>query len=164
MRQNVESIFWSIYSDEADEDAIVASARSMTNQSGFRVMHRRNGQYWLMFAEPMTIYDIAHFFASGFKVINGEPGHFNFEPVPDNARGEQYTPEVGRAYYTGWRGPTPAIETSLRELKSALDWELVADHFERCCQYGALRERVWAAQHGHTVIRLDETGNVCGFG
>jgi hypothetical protein len=86
MRQNVESIFGSIYSDQADEESIVAFARSMANQWGFRVMRRLNGQYWLMFAEPMTIYDIAHFFASGFKVINGEPGHFHFEPVPDNAR------------------------------------------------------------------------------
>jgi hypothetical protein len=84
--------------------------------------------------------------------------------VPMLTRSLDHTPELGKAYYTGWRGRTPAIETSLQELKTGLDWGLLAGHFERCCQYGALRERVWAAQHGHTVIRLDETGNVCGFG
>jgi hypothetical protein len=83
----------------------------------------------------------------------------DLDPTPG-----QYAPELGKAYYTGWRGTIPAIETSLQELKTALDWGLLADHFERCCQYGALRERIWAAQHGHTVIRLDETGNLCGFG
>jgi hypothetical protein len=29
--------------------------------------------------------ELDHFFATGFKVMNGEPGHFHFEPVPDNA-------------------------------------------------------------------------------
>jgi hypothetical protein len=81
MRQNIKSV----HEEELEEETIVASARSMANRLGFRVMHRRKGQYWLMFAEPMTIYDIDRFFATGFKMINGEPGHFHFEPVPDNA-------------------------------------------------------------------------------
>jgi hypothetical protein len=81
MKENTESL----YDDEEDNGEILASARFMANELGFRVMHRRNGQYWLMFAEPMTIYEIDHFFTTGFKVMNGEPGHFQFEPVPDNA-------------------------------------------------------------------------------
>jgi hypothetical protein len=43
----------------------------------------------------------------------------------------QYTPEIGRAYYTGWRGPTPPVADNLRELTRALDWQLIVRHFDR---------------------------------
>jgi hypothetical protein len=99
MKENTESV----QRAQAHKEAFVASARSMANQLGFRVMHCRNGQYWLMFAEPMTIYDIDRFFATGFKMMNGEPGHFHFEPVAIMHRGEQT------------RGANPAPNLSPKE-------------------------------------------------
>jgi len=50
----------------------------------------------------------------------------------------QYAPELGKAYYTGWRGTIPAIETSLQELKTALDWGLLADHTRNKSLTGSL--------------------------
>jgi hypothetical protein len=75
----------------------------------------------------------------------------------------QYTPEIGRAYYTGWRGPTPPVEDSLRELKTALDWQAITRQFEACSEQYALKERVWAAQNGHTAVRLSRLRNLVGL-
>jgi hypothetical protein len=55
-------------------------------EAGFRAMHRRNGQYWVMFAKPMTIREIDDFLSTGFIMLDGEPGHFKFTPTPDNKR------------------------------------------------------------------------------
>ena len=67
-----------------------------------------------------------------------------------------HTPEIGRAYYNGWKGPTPPVEQSLKDLKTALDWQSISRHFEMCCKFYALKERVWAAQNGHTAVRLSK--------
>jgi hypothetical protein len=58
--------------------------RRTAAQQGFRLMHRRNGHYWLMFAEPLGFPEIDHFLCTGFVVMNGEPGHLVFDSVPDN--------------------------------------------------------------------------------
>jgi hypothetical protein len=52
---------------------------------GFRIMHRREHKYWLMFDKPMTLAELDHFAATGFMVQNGEQGHLRFDSVPDNA-------------------------------------------------------------------------------
>jgi hypothetical protein len=36
----------------------------------------------------------------------------------------------------------------------ALDWQAITKHFQACCEQYALKERVWAAQNGHTAVRL----------
>jgi hypothetical protein len=167
-----------VYRAGPDPHRDVVSFCGPGNLGFFAPGHGIIGHYWIESGSDVIDFSVGDWRGSMIPALSFEPvdelgpiqwavdppdflwlPRVDVDPIPG-----QYTPEVGRAYYTGWRGPTPAIETSLRELKTALDWELVADHFERCCQYGALRERVWAAQHGHTVIRLDETGNVCGFG
>src|SRR5713101_3677974 len=42
-------------------------------KSGYRMMRRRKGsaEYWVMFAEPMTIPQIDHFWSTGFIHMNG---------------------------------------------------------------------------------------------
>jgi hypothetical protein len=70
-------------------------------------------------------------------------------PIPG-----QYTPEIGRAYYTGWKGPTPPYEQSLKDLETAIDWQPIGRHFADCCQSHALKERVWAAQSGNVFLDL----------
>jgi hypothetical protein len=32
----------------------------------------------------------------------------------------------------------------------------LAAHLARCCKHFALKERAWAAQHGHTAVRLSK--------
>ena len=81
----------------------------------------------------------------------------------DHRNAEQYTPGLGRAYYTGWYGPTPSVEENLRELKTALNWRVIVEHFEACCEHATLKERVWAAQNGHTAVRLSRLRNLVGL-
>jgi hypothetical protein len=75
----------------------------------------------------------------------------------------QNTPEVGKAFYGGWRGPNLPIEDNLRELKTVLDWQAITRHFEASCEHHALKERVWAAQNGHTAVRLSRLRNLVGL-
>jgi hypothetical protein len=82
----------------------------------------------------------------------------DLDPIPG-----QYTPELGNAYYTGWRGAQPSIEDNLREFKTGCDWQVITRHFEECCEGYALRERVWATQNGHTAVRLSQLHNLVGF-
>jgi hypothetical protein len=42
--------------DEAEAGA--SRVREKVAQRGYRLMHRRNGQYWVMFAQPMTLPEI----------------------------------------------------------------------------------------------------------
>jgi hypothetical protein len=47
----------------AQEKALEAEAREIqvrkkVAQRGYRLMHRRNGQYWVMFDQPMTLPEI----------------------------------------------------------------------------------------------------------
>lgn len=49
----------------ADEDWVRAEVR----RRGYRLMHRRKGQYWLMMADPMTLTEIESWIASDTTVI-----------------------------------------------------------------------------------------------
>lgn len=49
---------------------------------GFRVMHRRNGQYWLMFEEPMTVPDIDYFLTTG-RIAQRAGAYMCFNPYPE---------------------------------------------------------------------------------
>jgi hypothetical protein len=74
-----------ILSEEDEfEKAYEESILPRLAEAGYRIMHRRNGQYWVMFPEPMTIWGIDQFLSTGFVVLGGEPGHIDFNPVPDN--------------------------------------------------------------------------------
>ena len=75
----------------------------------------------------------------------------------------QHTPELGKAFYGGWRGPDLTIEDNLRDLKTALEWQLITRHFEECCEEYALRERVWAAQNGHAAVKLSQLRKLVGL-
>ena len=68
----------------------------------------------------------------------------------------QYTPEIGRAYYTGWWGPTPPVEANLRKAKATLNWSSLIRLFEARYEEYTLRERIWAAQHGHIFLDLSK--------
>ena len=68
----------------------------------------------------------------------------------------QYTPEIGRAYYTGWWGPTPPVEANYREAKATLDSPWLISFFDARCKEYALKERIWAAQHGHIFLDLSK--------
>jgi hypothetical protein len=54
------------YAQETDErwrqekaqEARVIRARALLAQQGYRLMHRRNGQYWVMIDNPMTLDEI----------------------------------------------------------------------------------------------------------
>lgn len=52
----------------------------------------------------------------------------------------QPTPELGRAYYTGWRGPPPI--SNLEEARAGIDWPLIASYFKKCGDYYGLKNRV----------------------
>ena len=41
-----------------DSDAREIKVRKQVAQRGYRLMHRRNGQYWVMFDQPMTLSEI----------------------------------------------------------------------------------------------------------
>ena len=41
-----------------EADAREIKVRKQVAQRGYRLMHRRNGQYWLMFDQPMTLPEI----------------------------------------------------------------------------------------------------------
>ena len=42
--------------------------RAEVRRRGYRLMHRRNGQYWLMMADPMTLTEIESWIASDATV------------------------------------------------------------------------------------------------
>jgi len=41
-----------------EAEAREIKVRERVAQRGYRLMHRRHGQYWVMFAEPMTLPEI----------------------------------------------------------------------------------------------------------
>jgi hypothetical protein len=41
-----------------DADAREIKVRKQVAQRGYRLMHRRHGQYWVMFSQPMTLPEI----------------------------------------------------------------------------------------------------------
>jgi Poly A polymerase head domain len=43
------------------KDDYVARLRERAERRGYRLMHRRNGQYWLMRHQPMTLHEVADF-------------------------------------------------------------------------------------------------------
>jgi hypothetical protein len=49
---------------EAAERAYLASILRRANRAGLQMMHRRKGQYWLMYAEPMTVWQIDCFLSN----------------------------------------------------------------------------------------------------
>ena len=46
---------------ERADRAFLANVLRRTHMAGLHMMHRRNGQYWLMRAEPMTVREIDRF-------------------------------------------------------------------------------------------------------
>lgn len=49
----------------------------------------------------------------------------------------QMTPPLGRAYYTGWRGPSPVA--NIQEARAGIDWRTIGSHFMACCTHYALK-------------------------
>ena len=72
----------------------------------------------------------------------------------------QYTPEIGRAYYTGWWGPTPPVEVNYREVRATLDSPWLISFFDARYKEYALKEPIWAAQHGHISLDLSRSQQV----
>jgi hypothetical protein len=66
-------------------------------------------------------------------------------PVPG-----QQTPDLGKAWYTGFRGDQLPKPESIREI---IDDPEMHRNFARLSEHFALKERAWAAQNGHTAIR-----------
>jgi len=52
----------------------------------------------------------------------------------------QMTPPLGRAYYTGWRGPSPVA--NIQEARVGIDWRTIGSYFTACCTHYALKSRV----------------------
>jgi hypothetical protein len=67
----------------------VDAVYSLLADAGHRIMHRRNGQFWVMFDDkPMTFGELDHLASTGFRVVDGEPGHLEFHTVPETNGGE----------------------------------------------------------------------------
>jgi hypothetical protein len=49
---------WANESHLEAEEVREITIRAMAAQLGYRLMHRRNGQYWVMFGDPMTLAEI----------------------------------------------------------------------------------------------------------
>ena len=47
--------------EQVVKDDYVAGLRERAERRGYRLMHRRNGQYWLMRHQPMTLHEVAEF-------------------------------------------------------------------------------------------------------
>jgi hypothetical protein len=74
------------------------------------------------------------------------------------------TPELGKAWYTGWRGPTAGVRELIHDVETkAIDWPVITRQFYRCCEMWALKERVWAVKHGHTAVTLSQLHQVLGM-
>lgn len=73
-----------------------------------------------------------------------------------------YTPEIGRVWYTGFAGAVPPWEVMLKDVVPHL--RKVTRHIDERIEGLALKERVWAAQIGHTAIRLSDLAKMAGTG
>jgi hypothetical protein len=72
-------------------------------------------------------------------------------------------PSLGSAWYTGWAGPDAPFSELLTDVAQAIDWSTIKAHFDHCIEHYALSERAWAAQHGHTAIRLSTLCKLAGY-
>jgi hypothetical protein len=70
------------------------------------------------------------------------PEYFWLPKNSVNAIAGQHIPELGRAYYTGWRGPTPV--STIEEMGEDLDWKHIGSMFTLLCNMHDLTDRVRA--------------------
>jgi hypothetical protein len=79
--------------------------------------------------------------------------HSNF--TPDRSA---FTPELGRAWYTGFADDPPDLiammDDSMPQIKT------VMPHIARGIEHYALRERLFAVRNGHTAVRLSQLARI----
>jgi hypothetical protein len=69
-----------------------------------------------------------------------------------------FTPELGRVWYTGFAGDPPPWNAMLEDIAPLL--RQIRHHVREQVEKLALKERVWAAQNGHTAIRLSRLAEI----
>ena len=61
----------------------VRATYMVLTENGYRIMHRRNGQFWLMLERPMTFAEIMDFVWNAPPIqMNRVVDHLEFTPVP----------------------------------------------------------------------------------
>ena len=68
---------YEVYEDTGDYEVSEDEMRYRLAESGYRMMRRPKGsaEYWVMFAEPMTMAQIDYFWSTGFIHMNGLAVH-----------------------------------------------------------------------------------------
>ena len=60
----------------------VRATYAVLAENGYRIMHCRNGQFWLMVERPMTFAEIDDFVWNASPIdMNGMGGHLEFTPI-----------------------------------------------------------------------------------
>jgi hypothetical protein len=67
-----------------------------------------------------------------------------------------FTPELGRAWYTGWQGGEPPDFGRLYDDFTTTTLKSVVHHLNHGIEFYALKERLFAVRDGHTAVRFSE--------
>jgi hypothetical protein len=78
-----------------------------------------------------------------------------FQPSPS-----AFTPDLGRAWYTGFAGEPPDWNTLFADAASIM--KSVVPHINSTISFYALKERLYAVRNGHTAIRLSDIYKLLG--
>jgi len=82
-----------------------------------------------------------------------------FSPPHDGT----FTPELGRAWYTGWQGEPPDFDRVFDDFGATLKSVAgLLNHLNQGIEFYALKERVFAVRNGHTAVRFSALAKLVG--
>jgi hypothetical protein len=147
------------------------------NNTGVKTALGLGGHYFLISGDNIVDFSVGDWKADSahapehehlMGLAPTEPAHWEIEP-PDffwaersafTPRDGTFTPELGRAWYTGWSGEPPDFDRLFDDFEPTL--KSVTKHLNHGIKFYALKERLFAMRNGHTAMRFSELAKLIG--